>query len=730
MHPNNGSRHRVKDVIEVDNQYYLLATSSLADDRSRVLKYGKTFSVFNRFGDIESLGLAEQGIYYEGTRYLSRFVVKLGGESPQLLRSTIRDDNAFLTIDAMNVDLSDGEFVSIPRGAIHLFRSKFLRSGVCYELVRLSNYSLDWIEPFVTCEFCADYRDIFEVRGAQRAKRGKCLAPRIEDSAIVFSYEGLDNVLRRTKIEFSIKPKVLDGASARFEFGLRPKEEAALYVTTSCEEDNRRVTIVGFDQALRQSTAEVENATLNRARVSASDPRFNAWVCRSAADLQMMVAGNPEGAYPYGGVPWFSTVFGRDGIITARECLWIDPEIAKSVLKYLAETQATECNREQDAEPGKIIHEMRDGEMAALKELPFRRYYGSIDSTPLFVMLAGDYLDRTDDREFLRSIWPNVLAALNWIDEYGDVDGDCFIEYKAKSAHGLIQQGWKDSHDAVFYADGHIAEPPIALCEVQGYAYAAKLAGAKLARVFGAEEFSERLSRQARDLRVKFNQDFWDEELGTFVLALDGLKRKCSVKSSNPGHCLFSGIASRERAARVADSLLGDEIFSGWGIRTLGSGELRYNPMSYHNGSIWPHDNAIAAYGLARYGFYDQAARIFSTMLDVSEFMDLHRLPELFCGFHRRAHSEGPTLYPVACSPQSWAAGSVYLLIEACLGIQFDLSNRCIQLRGKCLPDFLRSLTIRNLTIRDSACDLRIEQDSAGLRGTVTRQTGSIAVVP
>lgn len=719
----------MKDVIEVDHQYYLLATSSFADDRSRVLKYGRTFSVFNRLGDIESVGLAEQGIYHEGTRYLSRFVLKLGSESPQLLRSTIRDDNAFLTVDAMNVDLSDGEFVSIPRGAIHLFRSKFLRSGVCYELVRLSNYSLDWIEPFITCELGADYKDIFEVRGAQRARSGKNLTPRIEDSAIVFSYEGLDNVLRSTRIDFSVKPKHLDASSARFEFGLRPKEEAALYITTSCGEGERRATVVGFDQALHRSTEEIENATLNRTCITTSDPRFNAWISRSAADIQMMVAGNPEGAYPYGGVPWFSTVFGRDGIITARELLWIDPEIAKSVLKYLAETQATEVNREQDAEPGKIIHEMRGGEMAALKEIPFGRYYGSIDSTPLFVMLAGDYLDRTDDREFLRSIWPNVLAALNWIDEYGDVDGDCFVEYKAKSARGLIQQGWKDSHDAVFYADGHIAEPPIALCEVQGYAYAAKLAGAKLARVFGAKKFAEGLDQQARDLQAKFNDDFWDEDLGTFVLALDGFKRKCSVKSSNPGHCLFSGIASQERAAQVAESLLSDELFSGWGVRTLGSGELRYNPMSYHNGSVWPHDNAIVAYGLARYGLREHAARIFSAMLDVSEFMDLHRLPELFCGFHRRAHSEGPTLYPVACSPQSWAAGAVYLLIEACLGIRFDLSNRSIQLRGKSLPDFLRGLTIPNLIVRDSVCDLRVEQDSTGLRGTVVCQTGDIEIV-
>jgi glycogen debranching enzyme len=718
----------VKDVIEVDNQYYLLATSSLADDRSRVLKYGKTFGVFNRFGDIESLGLAEQGIYHEGTRYLSRLVLKLGGESPQLLRSTVRDDNEFLTVDAMNVDLSDGEFVSIPRGAIHIFRSKFLRGGVCYELVRLSNYSLDWIEPELTCEFEADYHDIFEVRGTQRSQRGEYLPPEIGDSAVVCSYRGLDEVLRRTRIEFSIKPKELNDGRARFQFGLRPKDEAALYITTSCEEGGHPVTVSGFDRALKESAKEVSGAVLNRTRITAAEPRFNAWISRSTADLEMMMLGNPEGQYPYAGVPWFSTVFGRDGIITARECLWVDPSVAKGVLRYLAETQATEVNAEQDAEPGKIIHEMRGGEMAALKEVPFGRYYGSIDSTPLFVMLAGDYLERTGDRTFLQTIWPNLLAALNWIDEYGDIDHDGFVEYQAKSKRGLAQQGWKDSHDAIFYANGYIAEPPIALCEVQGYVYAAKLAAGRLADMFGDAPLAERLKSEAVELRDKFNRDFWDEGIGTFALALDGSKKKCLVKSSNPGHCLFSGIAHEDYATRVAESLLGSELFSGWGIRTLGSGEFRYNPMSYHNGSVWPHDNAIAARGLSRYGFHDHASKVFAGMLDVSETMELRRLPELFCGFHRRAHSEGPTLYPVACSPQSWAAAAVYLLLEACLDIAFDPAKRTIRLTGSCLPGFLHGLTITNLSVGDGRCDLYIEHDGASLRGRILRETGGVRV--
>lgn len=718
----------MKDVIQVDNEYYVLASSSLADDRSRVLKYGKTFGVFNRLGDIESVGLGEQGVYHKGTRYLSRFVLKLGGEAPQLLRSTIREDNAFLTVDAMNVDLSDGEFLSIPRGDIHLFRSKFLREGVCYDLVRLSNYSLDWLEIHLLCEFEADFEDIFEVRGTRRERCGVCLPPKLNNSEIAFGYEGLDGVVRRTLLRFSAKPIDLDKRSARFQFGLRPKEDASLYITMCCEDTPRPVAIPGFDEALRHSTEEIACATQKRGQVVAADARLNAWLSRSAADIQMMIAGNPEGAYPYGGVPWFSTVFGRDGIITARECLWINPAIARSVLHYLAETQAAEYSIERDAEPGKIIHEVRDGEMAALKEIPFGQYYGSIDSTPLFVMLAGDYLDRTNDREFIETIWPNVVAALNWIDEYGDIDGDGFVEYQAKSSRGLAQQGWKDSHDSVFYDDGHIAEPPIALCEVQGYVYAAKLAGARLATTLSQDNLSRKLIGQAHELSAKFNSDFWDEGLGTFVLALDGTKKKCRVKSSNPGHCLFSGIARPEYARRVAESLLSEELFSGWGIRTLSACELRYNPMSYHNGSVWPHDNAIAARGLARYGFHQQASNVFSALLDVSETMELYRLPELFCGFHRRSHSEGPTLYPVACSPQSWAAGAVFLLLEACLGISFNAANRSIHVSGKCLPDCLNGLTISNLAVCGGKCDLRVEHDGKSIHGTILRQTGGITL--
>jgi glycogen debranching enzyme len=367
-------------------------------------------------------------------------------------------------------------------------------------------------------------------------------------------------------------------------------------------------------------------------------------------------------------VPWFSTVFGRDGIITALQTLWLNPEIAKGVLEYLASSQADRTDAMADSEPGKILHEMRRSEMAATGEVPFARYYGSVDATPLFIILAGAYFDRTADRDFVERLWPNIGRALSWIDDYGDVDGDGFVEYARHSGKGLVQQGWKDSSDSVFHSDGKIAEPPVALCEVQGYVYAAKLAAAKLSRVLGNVDRSCALEVQAETLRTRFEEAFWCEDLGTYALALDGRKRPCRVRASNAGHCLYSGIASPERGRRVAETLLGNEFFTGWGIRTLGKSEVRYNPLSYHNGSIWPHDNSIIASGLARYGSKKLAGQVLLALLDLSSEVDLHRLPELFCGLKRRP-AEGPTLYPVACSPQAWSAAAPFLILEGCLGI-------------------------------------------------------------
>jgi glycogen debranching enzyme len=471
----------------------------------------------------------------------------------------------------------------------------------------------------------------------------------------------------------------------------------------------------------------LKSASTRGCEIHTSNEKFNNWLNRSLADLFMMTTDTPQGSYPYAGVPWFSTPFGRDGIITALECLWVNPDMARGVLKYLALMQAKEVIAEQDAEPGKILHEARKGEMAALGEVPFSRYYGSVDATPLFVILAGAYYERTGDLPFIESLWPNIELGLKWMNEYGDVDGDGFVEYARRSHKGLIHQGWKDSQDSVFHADGTLAEGPIALCEVQAYIYDAILRASKLASLLGYESTANELSHRSHSLGKRFECDFWDDELCIYNLALDGEKRPCRVRTSNAGHCLFSGIANPEHAERTARTLLGEDMFSGWGIRTLASSEVRYNPMSYHNGSVWPHDNAVIAHGLARYGFKEGVLRLITGLFDASLFFDLRRLPELFCGFSR-SPGESPTLYPVACAPQSWSAASVFLLLQSCLGLSINAPETKICFYRPLLPEFLQEIRIKRLPVGEASVDLLLQNYGHDVGINIIRREGPVEI--
>ena len=718
----------MEDVIQIENQFYVLATSSLADDRTRVLKWGESFAILNRLGDIESIGLGEQGLYHKGTRHLSRLALRLDDKVPQLLRSTIQDDNAFLTLDMMNPDVHRDGSLALPRGSVHLFRSKFLWHHVCYDKVRLANFCTYPVETSLNLDFAADYTDIFQVRGTRRNRVGDVLPAVVEDDCVVLSYLGLDGELRSTRLQFSPLPAHISQNSVSFGVRLEPKEETSITINISCERRGSTRTMVDFGEAMSEAISSLEQVRLQFCRITTSNPRFNAWLTRSAADVHMLISGNPEGAYPYAGVPWFNTVFGRDGILTAMECIWAAPWIARSVLKYLAETQATSFIPEQEAEPGKILHEMRHGEMANLKEVPFGLYYGSVDATPLFVMLAAAYLDCSEDLAFVKEIWPNLLAALDWINTHGDADRDGFVEYRAKAEKGLIQQGWKDSHDSVFHHDGSLAVPPIALCEVQAYVYGAKKSAARIAAILGLPALALKFDHEAATLQEKFERQFWDEELGSYVLALDGEKKACRVRSSNAGHCLWTGIASEEHAGRLAQTLLSENSFCGWGIRTIGSSEVRYNPMSYHNGSVWPHDNAIIASGLARYGHKQEALKILTAMFEASSFMELNRLPELFCGFHKRSELEGPTLYPVACSPQAWAAGSVYMLLESCLGISVRTAERVVDFSAPQLPKDVDWIELIGLKVGDLDVDLRLRRDGGEVGVETLRAVKNIRI--
>ena len=716
------------EIIRVNDQFYILATSPMIDDRTRVLKEGETFGVFDRYGDIQSVPRTEQGLYDEGTRFLSRLELSLGNDRPVLLSSTIKLDNALLAVDLTNPDVCRDGTMILPRGTLYLLRTKFLWQGACYERLSISNYGAEPLDVSFTFQFAADFADIFEVRGKTRARKGHYLPERIEAGSLHFAYEGRDGVIRRTHVECSPQPQKISSSLMKFAFRLQPKEEAAFVLTIACESTGRVRSSRSYDHAFHEAEERLETAKVNDCAIETSNKQFNEWLDRSFQDIHMLVTQTPEGPYPYAGLPWFSAPFGRDGIITALEYLWVNPDIAKGVLTYLASTQATQVIPEQDAEPGKILHESRKGEMAALGEIPFRCYYGSIDATPLFVVLAGAYYERTGDIGFIEWIWPHITRAIDWINTWGDSDGDGFVEYARHSANGLVHQGWKDSSNAVFHVDGRPVDGPIALCEVQSYVYEAKHRAAALASALGQPEMAISLLQQAQRLKERFEQAFWCEELSLYVLALDGQKQQCRVRTSNAGHCLLSGIATREHAQRVESSLLSKEFFSGWGIRTLSASEGQFNPMSYHNGSVWPHDNALIAMGLARYEFKQSVLKIMTGLYDASRYVDLHRLPELFCGFVRRPEGS-PTLYPVACSPQAWSSASVFLLLQACLGLTIQAHDSAIQFSTPLLPDFLQEIRITNLKIGQTSVDLLLQRYVHDVGVDLVRREGPIDIL-
>ena len=716
-----------QDVIEVGQQFYIRASSSLADDRTRVLLHGDTFAIFDRNGDIQPVGFGQQGIFFRESRHLSRLDLRIRDMRPLLLSSTIREDNVLFGADLTNPDMQLDD-CDLARGNLHIYRTKFVCDATCYDKLTFHNYADRPTILEVSFDFDADFTDIFEVRGQKRAERGKLLPPKANGRRIELSYEGLDGIRRTTRIECSDPKAEADGRSINFPRALEPHQETSLTITIECLQEGLQQHAGTYESALQVLTHERKKGPLSDFEIETSNQQLNTWIRRSCADLEMMVTETQHGPYPYAGVPWFSTVFGRDGIITALEMLWLEPSIARGVLCYLAATQATEIDRQRDAEPGKILHEMRKGEMARLREVPFGMYYGTVDATPLFVLLAAAYYRRTADVELLRNIWHNIQAALDWIDQYGDRDGDGFVEYQRQNETGLVQQGWKDSGDSVFYSDGRLAEAPIALCEVQSYVYAAKMGIADVASDLGHLELAKNLRRQALELRDKFQKEFWCDDLSVFALALDGEKRKCAVRASNAGHCLFSGIANEQQVRVLSRTLASEAFFSGWGIRTLVPDEKRYNPMSYHNGSVWPHDNAVIAWGTLRSPRKELALRVLSGLLDLSTQVDLHRLPELICGFTRRA-GKGPTLYPVACSPQAWAAGSAFMVLQACLGLEIEARESRITLHYTSLPESIKEVRIRNLRVGEACVDLSFERYHESIGVDILRRSGNLDIV-
>jgi glycogen debranching enzyme len=714
-------------TIEVvsESPFYIPMTGPAARPR-RSLKHDDTFIVLDSHGDIGASAGGPDGLFNADTRYLARLELVLDEVQPLLLGSNLRDDNSALTVDLTNPDVYRNGRIVLQKDILHIVRTVFLWRGTAYQRIAVQNHGESPAGVDITLLFDNDFADLFEVRGEKRARRGIGSSKLLGPSDVALDYVGLDGKSRSTALQFDPRPTRLSVNAATYHFDLVPQQVNSLFVAVSCNK-TAAARAMPFFRGLLAHRREMRRATSGATSIETSNNIFNEVLCQSMADLNMLMTDTPQGRYPYAGIPWYSTTFGRDGIITALQMLWIDPRVARGVLKRLAFYQAKEVDPLADAEPGKILHEMRGGEMAALREVPFAHYYGSVDATPLFVLLAGLYVERTGDDEILGELWPAIEAALQWIDGAGDPDCDGFVEYRRASEMGLANQGWKDSYDAIFHADGRLAEGYIALAEVQGYVFAAKRLAARCATRLGKIDQAQKLEAEATRLAERFEEAFWCEELGTYALALDGAKQPCRVRTSNAGQLLFTGIVSEDRARKVAADLMLPHFFTGWGIRTVAQGESRFNPMSYHDGSIWPHDNALIALGFARYGLKGSVAQVFKALFDAAGYMDLRRLPELFCGF-RREKGRGPTLYPVACAPQAWASATPFTLLEAALGLEFDAERGEIRLRNPRLPAFLNDVVLRELRLGPSSVDLRVRRHGDEVSLEVLRTRGRIQV--
>jgi glycogen debranching enzyme len=709
---------------DAGDSFYIAATGP--EYRARqTLKHDDTFLVIDAHGDVGAAAGSNDGVYHRDTRFLSRLELRVNGLQPLLLGSNVREDNAVFIADLSNPDMfTHDRVLTMEKDTLHINRASFIWRDQFFQRISLRNHGARRIELSLAITFAADFIDVFEVRGMRRSRRGTYSSRLNPPHEAVLSYLGLDDFVRVASVWFDPSPTRLSEREAKYLITLTGHEAMSMCIAVRCNPNAPRPA--PFVRSLLHAHRELRQLAQGAAVVQTSNPVFDDILRRSMSDLAMLKTQTPQGPYPCAGTPWYATTFGRDGLITAMQMLWIDPKMARGVLFRLAALQAKEHNPASDAEPGKILHEVRLGEMATLGEVPFSLYYGSADSTPLFVWLAGLYYQRTGDLKTLTDLWSAIEAALAWIDG-ADQDGDGFIEYIRNNENGLTNQGWKDSADAIFHADGRLATGPIALAEVQGYVFAAKRLIARCARRLGYAARADALEEQARQLAERFERTFWLADLHLYALALDGAKEPCRVRTSNAGQVLLTGIAQPEHAAMVARRLLEPDMFSGWGIRTVSRREIRYNPMSYHNGSVWPHDNALIAVGLSRVGAKDAVNQIFHGLYDAATYMELHRLPELFCGF-QRPRNRGPTRYPVACTPQAWASAAPFALLQAALGIESDPDAGELHLRNPSLPKFLNEVIVRDLHVGSGRVDIAVRRDGDGVAVSVLRCHGEVEV--
>ncbi len=707
---------------------YATLTGNVAADLPKfVLKHQGSFFVADHRGDFPDPPAREFGFYVEGTRFLRRLELLVHGLRPLVLHATASEDEQQVAVDLTNPDVTEPGRHPLAGQTVRIARRLTLYERQLYETLMVESFASGVHELALTWCFRADFADVFEVRGLRRSRRGRTFPAQADTSTVRLAYRGLDGVTRVSELRFAPTPQELTTETASYCLRLEPgsRLELSLIASASAEPDPSPEAL-GVGEVIRRRRSGRARLEGEATKVHADSEYVNRWVERARTDLHMLVTETADGLVPYAGIPWYVAPFGRDSLITALQVLPFEPQIARGTLCFLARHQGIRDDPFTDQEPGKILHEYRHGELAACGEIPFLPYYGSVDATPLFVIVLAEYMRWTHDVALARRLWPAVERALVWM--IGQGKGDGYLWYQCRSSRGLVNQGWKDSHDAIMHESGDLAVPPIALVEAQGYQYAALQAAAGLAEVIGHTEIVVTLRERAGRLREQFERDFWMEEEGYYALALDGAGRPCRVITSNPGHCLWTGIAGEGPAEAVAKRLLAEDMYSGWGLRTLAARERRYNPMSYHNGSVWPHDTALVAGGLRRYGFTDSFLTLATGLFETVVRCEGLRLPELLCGFPRLA-GYGPPRYPVACSPQAWAAGVIFQLLSDMLRFEPVAAANRLTLNAPILPPWLNWLEVRGLMLRDSSIDLVVSRGRQGAAVEVIGRRGDAEVV-
>jgi len=687
------------------------------------------------------------GLFCCDTRFLNRLELQIDGRSPVLLSSTAEKGFA-LSVLCTNPRIDErmkADSVSI--------RRELVLNGALFEEIEVANYSTTTVAFELSISFDADFVDLFEVRGYNRDKRGKLLRlvePIAEDGlvdgdgaavhtqhfahkeqSLTLAYQGLDGSVMESRIQFQHRqPDDFKGYTAiwRLELPSHSTQKLGYRVNmfTNNNSSSRVSAAVTLVQAKASEMMEEQNWVQKITNIRADKSIFNLVIERAEQDMYLLRQSFDKYKTVSAGVPWFSALFGRDSLITASQTLMLNPEIAKETLMLLAAYQGKHEDEWREEAPGKILHELRLGEMARCQEIPHTPYYGTVDATPLWLMLYSEYYSWTHDRETLEQLWPHALAAMDWIDRNMQPSG--YLTYHRKSKRGLDNQGWKDSGDCIVDRKGDLANGSIALSEVQAYVYAAKTRLAEIARMKKRLDLFERWQEEARSLKERFNQDFWIEDQDFCALALDGAGKQVDSITSNPGHCLLLGIFTPERAYSVAERLRAPDMFNGWGIRTLSSLSPAYNPMGYHIGSVWPHDNSLIAMGLRSLGLIDQALEIFQGLLDMTSQQPYQRPPELFCGYERNG-DRSPVQDPVACTPQAWATGSIFQLIQMIVNLVPDAPNNCLRIIDPALPESISRLSLHNLQVGTTVLDLEFERSGGTTACRVARKRGNLRVV-